>query len=270
MGLWADGPESIGSRALVSAENADFELPDLNGELFRLSSLRGRKVVINIPTSVWIDESGTIVRPGETAPAPPKIGRPTKETATDGRKSALLTSLALLISGLVPSGAGAGSFDAAVAPLLEARYRVTLDAYPYQATSTALHDARREVLHHHVGARLPRRSPTDAPATTSRAISTMPRTVSTRVRGTTAGSLWRSTPTRAGRRLVAISGEDALEDPLFEPPPRPHRRRGEARRGDRPVDGHAAGRASDGASAGHRHRGRRRANDRRVDGLPPS
>ena len=41
-----------------------------------------------------------------------------------------------MISGLVPSGAGAGSFDAAVAPLLEARYRVTLDAYPYQATST--------------------------------------------------------------------------------------------------------------------------------------
>ena len=133
--MWADGPESIGSRALVSAENADFELPDLNGEFFRLSSLRGRKVVVNIPTSVWIDESGTIVRPAETAPAPPKIGRPTKETATDGRKSALLTSLALLISGLVPSGAGAGSFDAAVAPLLEARYRVTLDVYPYQATS---------------------------------------------------------------------------------------------------------------------------------------
>ena len=83
--MWADGPESIGSRALVSAENADFELPDLNGELFRLSSLRGRKVVVNIPTSVWIDESGTIVRPAETAPAPPKIGRPTKETA-HGRK----------------------------------------------------------------------------------------------------------------------------------------------------------------------------------------
>ncbi len=45
-GLWAVGPESIGSRALVSAENADFELPDLDGKLFRLSSLRGRKVVV--------------------------------------------------------------------------------------------------------------------------------------------------------------------------------------------------------------------------------
>ena len=45
-GLWAVGPESIGSRALVSAEDADFELPDLNGELFRLSSLRGRKVLV--------------------------------------------------------------------------------------------------------------------------------------------------------------------------------------------------------------------------------
>ena len=45
-GLWAVGPESIGSRALVSAEDADFELPDLNGKPFRLSSLRGRKVVV--------------------------------------------------------------------------------------------------------------------------------------------------------------------------------------------------------------------------------
>ena len=44
--VWAVGPESIGSRALVSAENADFELPGLDGELFRLSSLRGRKVVV--------------------------------------------------------------------------------------------------------------------------------------------------------------------------------------------------------------------------------
>ncbi len=45
-GLWAIGPESIGSRALVSAEDADFELPDLDGKLFRLSSLRGRKVLV--------------------------------------------------------------------------------------------------------------------------------------------------------------------------------------------------------------------------------
>ena len=45
-GLWAVGPESIGSRALLSAEDADFELPDLEGKRFRLSSLRGRKVVV--------------------------------------------------------------------------------------------------------------------------------------------------------------------------------------------------------------------------------
>ncbi len=45
-GVWAVGPESIGSRALVSAGDADFELPDLDGKLFRLSSLRGRKVLV--------------------------------------------------------------------------------------------------------------------------------------------------------------------------------------------------------------------------------
>ena len=45
-GIWALGPESIGGRALTSAETADFELPDLDGELFRLSSLRGRKVLV--------------------------------------------------------------------------------------------------------------------------------------------------------------------------------------------------------------------------------
>ncbi len=44
--VWAVGPESIGSRALVSAEDADFELPDLDGKPFRLSSLRGQKVVV--------------------------------------------------------------------------------------------------------------------------------------------------------------------------------------------------------------------------------
>ena len=45
-GVWAIGPESIGSRALVSAEDADFELPDLEGKPFRLSSLRGQKVLV--------------------------------------------------------------------------------------------------------------------------------------------------------------------------------------------------------------------------------
>lgn len=45
-GVWAVGPESVGSRALASAEDADFELPDLDGKPFRLSSLRGRKVLV--------------------------------------------------------------------------------------------------------------------------------------------------------------------------------------------------------------------------------
>lgn len=45
-GVWAVGPESIGSRALVAAEETDFELPDLDGKPFRLSSLRGQKVVV--------------------------------------------------------------------------------------------------------------------------------------------------------------------------------------------------------------------------------
>ncbi len=44
--VWALGPESIGARALMTAEAADFELPGLDGELFRLSSLRGHKVLV--------------------------------------------------------------------------------------------------------------------------------------------------------------------------------------------------------------------------------
>ena len=45
-GLWAIGPES-GGRALASAEAPDFELPDLDGRMFRLSSLRGQKVFLH-------------------------------------------------------------------------------------------------------------------------------------------------------------------------------------------------------------------------------
>ena len=45
-GLWALGPASIGSRALASAEAPDLRLPDLNGNEFRLSSLRGQKVLL--------------------------------------------------------------------------------------------------------------------------------------------------------------------------------------------------------------------------------
>ena len=46
-GLGAIGPESLGGRALASAEAPELTLPDvLTGEEFRLSSLRGTKVVI--------------------------------------------------------------------------------------------------------------------------------------------------------------------------------------------------------------------------------
>jgi len=45
-GLWAVGPESLGDRALVSAEAPELVLDDLDGNQFRLSSLRGQKVLI--------------------------------------------------------------------------------------------------------------------------------------------------------------------------------------------------------------------------------
>jgi len=45
VGLWALGPEA-GGRALTSATVAEMELPDANGDVFRLSSLRGQKVLL--------------------------------------------------------------------------------------------------------------------------------------------------------------------------------------------------------------------------------
>ncbi len=45
-GLWAVGPEAIGGRALLSAEAPDLRLPDLDGNEFALSSLRGKKVLL--------------------------------------------------------------------------------------------------------------------------------------------------------------------------------------------------------------------------------
>ncbi len=45
-GLWALGPASIGSRALTSAAAPELRLPDLDGQEFRLSSLRGKKVLL--------------------------------------------------------------------------------------------------------------------------------------------------------------------------------------------------------------------------------
>lgn len=45
-GLTALGPESLNGRALVTAQAPEVVLPDLDGNDFRLSSLRGKKVVL--------------------------------------------------------------------------------------------------------------------------------------------------------------------------------------------------------------------------------
>jgi hypothetical protein len=45
-GLWALGPESLGDRALLSAQAPELVLDDLHGHSFRLSSLRGQKVLL--------------------------------------------------------------------------------------------------------------------------------------------------------------------------------------------------------------------------------
>jgi hypothetical protein len=44
-GLWSLGPES-GGNALTTAEAPDLALPDLEGRVFRLRSLRGQKVLL--------------------------------------------------------------------------------------------------------------------------------------------------------------------------------------------------------------------------------
>ena len=44
--LWALGPESLSGRALVTAEAPELVLDDIDGNEFRLSSLRGQKVVL--------------------------------------------------------------------------------------------------------------------------------------------------------------------------------------------------------------------------------
>jgi hypothetical protein len=43
---WALGPESLNGRALLSAQAPELVLNDVDGNEFRLSSLRGKKVVL--------------------------------------------------------------------------------------------------------------------------------------------------------------------------------------------------------------------------------
>jgi hypothetical protein len=45
-GRFAIGPEALGGRALTTAEVPELVLDDIDGNEFRLSSLRGQKVVI--------------------------------------------------------------------------------------------------------------------------------------------------------------------------------------------------------------------------------
>jgi hypothetical protein len=46
-GLWALGPDTaVTGRALATATAPELELPDLSGRPFRLSSLRGQKVLL--------------------------------------------------------------------------------------------------------------------------------------------------------------------------------------------------------------------------------
>ena len=44
--IWSLGPESIGGRTLTTAVAPDLRLPDLAGNEFALSSLRGQKVLL--------------------------------------------------------------------------------------------------------------------------------------------------------------------------------------------------------------------------------
>ena len=44
--LWAFGPATVTGRALSTTDIGDFSLPDLDGNEFSLSSLRGKKVLL--------------------------------------------------------------------------------------------------------------------------------------------------------------------------------------------------------------------------------
>lgn len=80
--LVAVGLDTLGSdgcRPFIEA--AQPEHPSLIDRYHRLASLFG---VVNIPSGIWIDEDGVIVRPAETAPAPPQPdGPPPAEPPVD-------------------------------------------------------------------------------------------------------------------------------------------------------------------------------------------
>jgi hypothetical protein len=46
LGLWAVGPETLGGRALATADASDFALPDLDGNTVKITSLRNQKVLV--------------------------------------------------------------------------------------------------------------------------------------------------------------------------------------------------------------------------------
>ena len=45
-GVYAIGPSTVSGRALTTADAPELELPDLDGNVFRLSSLHGQKVLL--------------------------------------------------------------------------------------------------------------------------------------------------------------------------------------------------------------------------------
>lgn len=73
-----DTQGEAGCRAFIEAARP--EHPSLLDRHHLLADLFG---VINIPSSVWIDEKGMIVRPAETAPAPPQA-TPTPRMGSSG------------------------------------------------------------------------------------------------------------------------------------------------------------------------------------------
>jgi hypothetical protein len=45
-GVWSIGPATASGRALATAEAPELELPEVDGNVFKLSSLRGQKVLL--------------------------------------------------------------------------------------------------------------------------------------------------------------------------------------------------------------------------------